>query len=103
MPVVAATATVVADGAEMGGTLDLLDVVDSLSAHYHEHLDAILAWSWRLFCTRWVRMIEAEGRRLLRERAQQEARQEQQELAEQKTLLRQLQQQDGGGLGVDGW
>lgn len=78
-------------------TLDLLDVVDALSSHYHEHLDALLAWGWRLFCARWARMLDALAVREVRERARREAQEEEQE---RQALRRQLQQQHGGG---DGW
>ena len=38
-----------------------------MSAHYKEHRDALMSWSWKLFCHRWVRLIrfsaeEAERR-----------------------------------------
>ncbi|HET8905957.1 MAG TPA: hypothetical protein VFN11_03230 [Ktedonobacterales bacterium] len=95
MPVAEVTATADPDG----GTLDLLDVVDSLSNHYHEHLDAILAWSWRLFCARWARMLDAEARRMVRERERSETREQEQE----RRQLRQQLQQRGGGGGLDGW
>lgn len=89
-----ATGAASGDADDERRALDLLDVVDSLSNHYHEHLDAILAWSWRLFCARWIRMLESEGRRLLRERAEREAREQEQE----RTAMRQqLQQRNGGG------
>lgn len=43
--------------------LDLLDVVEAMSAHFHEHHREILTrWSWKLFCAKWVRLIAAAER-----------------------------------------
>jgi len=40
-----------------GYTLDILDVLEPMATHYHEHHAAIIAWGWPLFCRKWVRLI----------------------------------------------
>lgn len=32
--------------------------MEALSAHLHEHHDAIVKWSWKLFCRKWARLID---------------------------------------------
>lgn len=62
---------------------DLLDVIEGISALFHEHHDAIIRWSWKLFCAKWARMLDTASKRALeqferdreRERKQQADRQ----------------------------
>lgn len=37
--------------------LDFFDVLDAMSFQYHEHHDAILGWSWKVFCVKLSRLI----------------------------------------------
>lgn len=39
--------------------MDMLLVVEAMSAHFREHHEAIMRWSWKLFCAKWIRLIEA--------------------------------------------
>lgn len=45
-----------------GDALDLLDVLEGLSAWSHEHQEAILRWPWKLFCVKWTRMLRYADR-----------------------------------------
>lgn len=47
----------------------MLDVVEAMSAHFHEHHEAIMRWSWKLFCVKWVRLIQAMERQRERDHA----------------------------------
>lgn len=59
----------------------MLDVVDAMSAHYHEHHQELMAWPWRLYCAKWARMLIAF--------AKEEKRKKEREIeAEQKRLAR---------------
>jgi len=57
----------------------VLDVVDAMSAHYHEHHQELMAWPWRLFCAKWARMILYAAKEAKR-RKDKEIEQEQQRL-----------------------
>jgi hypothetical protein len=58
-----------ADAASADG-LSILDLVDAVCSHYHEHLREVLTqWSWKLFCRRFARML----RQVRREEDQREA------------------------------
>lgn len=38
---------------------DLLDLLDAMASHYGETIREMLQhWTWKLFCVRWVRLIE---------------------------------------------
>lgn len=56
----------------MAKVFDLLDLLEAMSAHFHEHHEAIMRWSWKLFCAKWVRLIkfaaEEKARKQQRER-----------------------------------
>lgn len=58
--------------------MELLDVMEAMGAHFHEHHDDICAWSWRLFCAKWARMTvqlaQQERARREREREQEHER-----------------------------
>ena len=51
------------DPAESGDGLQFLDIVEALSAHFHEHHDAVMRWPWRLFCAKWRRMMVQVAKR----------------------------------------
>jgi len=57
-------------------------VVEAMSEHYHEHHESIMAWSWRFFCRKWVRLIIWMGK----EQAKQHEQQQQQEFERLKQL-----------------
>jgi hypothetical protein len=59
-------------------TLDLLEICEAMGTHFHEHQLELLRWPWKLFCAKWVRLLEAGAR----ERARQEQRRVEQELRE---------------------
>lgn len=42
--------------------MDLLDVFEAMSYQFKEHHEAIMRWSWKLFCAKWVRLIAAMDR-----------------------------------------
>lgn len=75
--VAADTAATSGDGEE-SATIDLLDVCEAIGTHFHEHHDAIVAWSWKLFCVKWARMTvqvatqERDRRAREREREQEQ-------------------------------
>lgn len=50
--------------------IDMLDVMEAMGAHFHEHHADIMRWSWKLFCRKWVRLIKwaAEEREKERQR-----------------------------------
>lgn len=45
--------------------------------HFREHHEAILRWSWKLFCAKWARLIQA----MARQRERQHQAHEEAELA----------------------
>lgn len=51
------------DPAECGEGMQLLDIVEALSAHFHEHHEAVLRWPFRLFCAKWRRMMVQVAKR----------------------------------------
>ena len=53
--------------------LDLLDVCGMLGSRFGESLEAVLRWSWPLFCARWAKAYELSRRERI-ERAQSERR-----------------------------
>lgn len=65
-------ATVADDGAREP---DVLDILDGMSSHYHEHHEALLRWPWKLFCAKWARWLTwayaDEDRRAEQERERQ--------------------------------
>ena len=71
------------DPDECGDGFQLLDVIEALSTHFHEHQAAILRWPFKLFCVKWRRMTvqlakrdaerERDKRRAEAEREQQDA------------------------------
>lgn len=48
---------------EKAGYINLQDAIEGISAHFHEHHDAIMRWSWKLFCSKWQRMLDYASRR----------------------------------------
>ena len=41
------------------GRFNFFDVLDAMCSHYGESLHVILhEWTWKVFCVRWVRLIE---------------------------------------------
>lgn len=62
------------DPAECGDGFQLLDIIEALSMHFHEHQAAILRWPFKLFCVKWRRMtVQLAKRDAERERDQQRA------------------------------
>lgn len=55
--------------------IDLLEIMEAMSAHFHEHHEAIMRWSWKLFCRKWARLMAwaAEEREKERQREQDRA------------------------------
>lgn len=41
-----------------GESFHILALLEAMSERYHEHHAAIMAWSWRLFCAKWCRLID---------------------------------------------
>ena len=39
-------------------SIDILDVLEAMSAHFKEHHEAIIHWSWKLFCRKWARLMK---------------------------------------------
>lgn len=70
--------------------MDLLQVVENLCAHYQERHSDVMRWPWKLFCAKWVRVLEAI-RQQQRERREREIEHGQRRLAEKH------QQQWGNG------
>lgn len=64
-----------AESAERAREPDVLDILDGMSSHYHEHHEALLRWSWKLFCAKWARWLTwayaDEDRRAEQERERQ--------------------------------
>jgi hypothetical protein len=53
----------------------MLDLLEGMSAHFHEHHEAILRWTWKLFCAKWARLIRATAtQRLEREESERKQR-----------------------------
>lgn len=48
--------------------LDILDVLDAMSGHYHEHRRELLRWPWKLFGAQWGRMLIAAAKEAERQR-----------------------------------
>lgn len=48
---------------ERRGYIVLQDAIEGISGHFHEHHDVIMGWSWKLFCSKWARTLEAASRR----------------------------------------
>lgn len=49
--------------------LDVLSLLESMAAHWSSETHAsLLAWPWRLFCAKWVRLMEDRWREERRER-----------------------------------
>jgi hypothetical protein len=42
--------------------LDFLLIIEAMSNYFREHHEAIMRWSWKLFCAKWVRLIQAADR-----------------------------------------
>lgn len=61
---------------------DLLDVMEGMSNHFHEHHADILRWSWKLFCAKWARMLDQVSKREAERLAKEQERQEEQMLRE---------------------
>lgn len=51
------------DPAECGDGLQLLDIIEALGAHFHEHQADVLRWPWKLFCVKWRRMMVQVAKR----------------------------------------
>jgi hypothetical protein len=51
------------DPDEAGDGLHLLDVIEALGTHFHEHQADILRWPFKLFCAKWRRMVMQVARR----------------------------------------
>lgn len=51
-----------------------------MSERYHEHHREIMSWSWKLFCAKWVRLIEWSAK----EKQKQDKRREDQAFEELK-------------------
>lgn len=80
----AAVARIRAALRERARTVDVLDVLEGMGAHLHEHHSDMLAWPWRLFCAKWARTMVAgvrEKERTLREKEQREETQQRMALA----------------------
>ena len=73
-------------------TLNILDVCEAIGAHFHEHHDAVVAWSWRLFCAKWARMTVQVARQERERRDREREREREQRLRE----LRERTQAAGG-------
>ncbi len=54
----------------------MLDVLEGMSAHFHEHHSDIVRWPWKLFCAKWVRLITASTRDWEERQRDEEAREE---------------------------
>lgn len=39
-------------------SIDILDVLEAMSAHFKEKHEAIMQWSWKLFCRKWARLMK---------------------------------------------
>lgn len=73
---------------------DVLDLIEAMSAHFHEHHQEIVGpygWSWKLFCAKWVRLIAAAER----EEAERAKRTQDRELEEMKATQRALMARAG--------
>lgn len=66
-----------------------------MSYVFHEHHDAIMRWSWKLFCAKWVRLIAAFDQ-------QRKTEQKQREDAEFEKLRMVHEAHAGGVVGVGG-
>jgi len=77
------------DEEENDTQLNFADVLEAMSAHYHEHFDALLRWSWKLFCHRWCRLIVHA--------AKEAERQEQQRREQEISRLKQAHTERFGG------
>lgn len=77
------------DPAEAGEGLHLLDVIEAMGAHFHEHQAEVLRWPFKLFCAKWRRMVvqvarrEAERERSRRIQAQTQAEREMEQEVQQ--------------------
>lgn len=103
----AATETVAAAGQQADGRtdgggddgeraqIDLLDVLEALSTHFHEHHAAIMTWSWKLFCAKWARMNVQVAR-------QERDKREREREREQERRWREWRDRHAGG-GGGGW
>lgn len=53
---------------------DILDVMEAMGTHFHEHHAAIMRWSWKLFCRKWVRLIKWAAEEREKERIKEQDR-----------------------------
>lgn len=73
---------------EDGALFDILDVIEGISAHFHEHHDAIMAWSWPLFCAKWARMVKQTSKREAERKTKERERERDKNLQELHQALR---------------
>lgn len=72
---------------------DLLDLIEAMGSHFHEHQADILAWSWPMFCAKWRRLVIAAAQ----DRYRQTAHKREQHDEEAKQGLRDAMAQMTGG------
>lgn len=48
----------------------MLTIIEAMSYQFKEHHEAIMRWSWKLFCAKWVRLIQAMDRQRKRDEEQ---------------------------------
>lgn len=85
------------DPDECGDGFQLLDIIETLSAHFHEHQAAILRWPFKLFCVKWRRMtVQLAKRDAERERDKQRAAIEREQGEAERELQRAHAAQWGG-------
>lgn len=76
---------------------DILTIIEAMGTHFHERHDAVVRWSWKLFCVKWARLTvqvaELERDRRARER-EREQRERWQEFRDHQTS------QQGGQVGA---
>ena len=72
----------------------MLALFEALGAQFTESHEAILRWSWKLFCRKWCRMMERGAADKRRERARKRRQREEEERRELRERHR---------AGTDGW
>lgn len=48
---------------EHGASYSVHAVIEGMGAIFHEHHAEIVRWPWKVFCSKWARLIEYEARR----------------------------------------
>lgn len=65
-----------------------LALLEAMGTHFHEHHEAILRWSWKLFCAKWCRLLDWA--------ADEEVKRQQKETEQTYAELRARLEQQGG-------